>query len=104
MISNASRWFVRKSSPIWWGPPKNASTGGSFESLPSAVRPTATTTSTRMAPAALTAATCCHVGPPAHGASARPPRYAITNRNITITAPAYTSTCAAATNSALSSR
>src|SRR5919197_199631 len=30
--------------------------------------------------------------------------YAITNRNITVTAPAYTSTCAAATNSAESSR
>ena len=40
------------------------------------------------APAALIAATCCQVGPPAHGDSARPPRYAITNRNITITAPA----------------
>ena len=32
------------------------------------------------------------------------PTYAMTKRNITTTAPAYTSTCAAATNSALSSR
>ena len=88
VISNASRCCVRKSSPIWCGPPKNVSTGGSFESRPPAFSPTATTTSTRIAPAALIAATCCHDGPPAHGASARPPRYAITNRNITITAPA----------------
>ena len=50
--------------------------------------PIATITSTRIAAAAVIAPTVCHWWRPANGASASPPRYAITNRNITITAPA----------------
>ena len=44
--------------------------------------------SRKIAPAASTAAIVCQLGPPAHGVSARGPTYAITKRNITITAPA----------------
>ncbi len=43
------------------------------------------------------------VGPVVSGSSL-PPTYATTNTYRTITAPAYTITCAAATNSARSSR
>ena len=50
--------------------------------------PSTTTTSTSSAAAATTAAVRRSGGPPAHGASARPPRYATTKRNMTMTAPA----------------
>src|SRR5919204_119670 len=88
VISKASRWSVRKSRPTWCGLPNEERTCCWCDSRPPALSPIATTISTRIAPAAATAPTCCQVGPPAQGASARPPRYAVTNRNITITAPA----------------
>ena len=44
--------------------------------------------STKIAPAASTAPTVCQLGPPFHGVSCCGPTYAITKRNITITAPA----------------
>ena len=84
--------------------PKSALTFGLVASRPPALRPITTMISTKIAPAASTAASVFQLGPDAHGVSCRGPTYAITNRNITITAPAYTSTCAAATNSAESSR
>src|SRR2546423_797909 len=104
VISKASRWSVRKSRPIARGLPKELWTSCWCESRPPAFSPTATTISTRSAAAAATAPTCCQLGPPAHGASALPPRKAMTKRNMSITAPAATSTCAAATNSAERSR
>src|SRR5207342_184985 len=104
VISNASRWSVRKTSPIWAGLPKEPETSAGSARLSPQASPRTTTISTSSAAAATTAAVRRSGGPPAHGASARPPRYATTKRNITITAPAYTSTCAAATNSAESSR
>ena len=88
VISNASRWSVRKTRPIQAGVPKSAPTLVSCERLPLACIPTATTISTSSAPAAATAPTVCQLGPPDHGVSCRGPTYAITNRNITITAPA----------------
>ena len=44
--------------------------------------------SRKIAAAASTAASVCQRGPLSHGGSVRGPTYAITNRNITITAPA----------------
>ena len=44
--------------------------------------------STKIAPAASTAPIVCQLGPFCHGFSSRGPTYAITKRNITITAPA----------------
>ena len=44
--------------------------------------------STKIEPAATTAPIACQLGPPAHGVSMRGPMYAMTKRNITITAPA----------------
>src|ERR671915_1941506 len=82
VISKASRWSVRKMRPISRGLPNRVSISASSESRPPALRPIATTISTRSAAAAPTAASDCQLGPPAQGASARPPRYAITNRNM----------------------
>src|SRR5262249_12903109 len=104
VISKASRWSTRKVRPIHAGVPKAAPTSPECERLPPACRPTATTISTRRAPAATTPPTVCQLGPPDQGVSRRGPTYAITNRNMTTTAPAYTSTWAAATNSAESRR
>ena len=88
MISNASSWSVRNSSPIPAGEPNERETSGSLESWSPASSPTATSVTARSDTAATTEATWISRVPPAHGASARPPRYAITKRNITITAPA----------------
>src|SRR5438874_1628753 len=88
VISNASRWSTRKTRPIQAGVPKAAPTLPWWERLPLACIPTATTISTSSAPAAATAANVCQLGPPDHGVSRRGPTYAITNRNITTTAPA----------------
>jgi hypothetical protein len=74
VISNASRLFVRKSWPISCGLPKADPMLASSSSRSPAFSPTATTISTSRAPAAQIAATCCQLGPPAQGASARPPR------------------------------
>src|SRR5437763_4090507 len=80
VISNASRWSVRKSRPIARGLPNELWMCCSCESRPPAFSPTATTISTSSAPAAPTAPICCPLGPPAHGASARPPRSATPRR------------------------
>src|SRR5207248_4520540 len=88
VISNASRWSVRNSRPISLGVPKLLATCGAWSSRPPAFRPIATITSMKIAAAAPIAPTVCHVGPPAHGVSNLWPMYAITNRNMTITAPA----------------
>ena len=69
MTSNAIRWSVRKSSPIDAGEPNERSIEAECESEPPVERPIATITSTRIAPPARHAATTCHDGPPAHGAS-----------------------------------
>ena len=53
----------------------------SCESRPPPFVPIATMTSTRMAAAAVIAPTVCHWWRPAKGASASPPRYAITLGN-----------------------
>ena len=90
--------------PIQLGEPKTEPTSGLDESRPPACSPITTMISTKIAPAASTAASVFQLGPLAHGGSWRGPTYAVTNRNMTITAPAYTSTCAAATNSADSNR
>src|SRR5262245_9152229 len=74
VISNASRWSVRKSRPTSSGLPKEPGTSAACESRPPAWRPMTTITSTSRAPAAPTAASRWRLGPPAHGASARPPR------------------------------
>src|SRR5438128_2020378 len=74
VISKASRWSVRKSRPTACGLPNEDRTCCWCESRPPALSPTATTISTRSAPAAPTAPICCQLGPPAQGASARPPR------------------------------
>src|ERR671915_1457099 len=74
VISKASKWSVRKIRPISRGLPNNGWIVASSERRPPAFRPIATTISTRSAPAAPTAASDCQLGPPAHGASARPPR------------------------------
>ena len=95
---------MRKTSPISAGLPNESETSAGSVRLSPQARPSTTTISTRSAAAATTAAVRRSGGPPAQGASARPPRYATTKRNMTITAPAYTSTCAAARNSAESSR
>src|SRR3954471_8142873 len=88
VISNASRWLVRNSRPIHAGEPKVEFTGAVFPSRSDALSPMTTMISRKIAPAASTAATLCQPGPPAHGVSTRGPTYAITKRNITITAPA----------------
>src|SRR5262245_28172179 len=88
VISNASRWFVRNSRPIHAGEPKVALIGSVVSSRLPALRPSTTMTSRKIAPAASTAPTVCHRGPPSHGVSWRGPTYAMTNRNITMTAPA----------------
>src|SRR6187431_1129707 len=74
VISNASRWSVRKSSPIAAGLPNESGTSAGLRSESPQARPRTTTTSTRSAPAATTAAVRSSGGPPAQGASARPPR------------------------------
>lgn len=48
----------------------------------------ASTTSVTSAPPAISAAASCQTGVSRDGSSAAPPRYAITNRNMIITAPA----------------
>ena len=88
VISNASRWSVRNSRPIHAGEPKTEPTSGLDESRPPAFSPITTMISTKIAPAASTAARVFQLGPLAHGGSCRGPTYAVTNRNITITAPA----------------
>ena len=79
---------MRKSVPISAGVPKLAPMSGASARRPLALSPITITISTISAPAAATAPSACQLGPPAHGASAWRPRYAITNRNMTITAPA----------------
>ena len=61
--------------------PKSAPTLLSWERLPLACIPTATTISTSSAPAAATAQKVCQLGPPDHGVSFRGPTYAITLGN-----------------------
>src|SRR5207237_4820507 len=58
VISNASRWSVRKSRPIARGLPNELWMCCSCESRPPAFSPTATTISTSSAPAAPTAPIC----------------------------------------------
>ena len=55
------------------GPPKALSISASSERRPPAFSPIATTTSTRITPAATTAAIAIQLGPPANGASASRP-------------------------------
>src|SRR5262249_51563559 len=88
VISNASRWSVRNRRPMHGGVPKGPSTCWEWSRRPPAFNPIATTISTRSAPEASTAPTACQLGPPAQGDSMRGPMYAMTKRNITITAPA----------------
>ena len=79
---------MRNSRPIQPGVPNGAFTCSECRSRPPAFSPIATMISTKIDAAARIAATVCQLGPPAHGVSCRGPTYAITNRNITITAPA----------------
>src|SRR5262249_25457865 len=73
VISNASRWSVRKSRPMYAGVPNVPSTCLECASSPPAFNPITTTISTNSAPAASTAPTACQLGPPAHGDSLRGP-------------------------------
>src|SRR5262249_56145910 len=70
------------------GLPNEESIFAECASEPLALRPITTMISTSSAPAARTAPTACQLGPPAHGDSCLGPMYAMTKRNITITAPA----------------
>ena len=89
VISKASRWSVRNSRPIQRRRAEvGADVGARATSRPPAFSPITTMISTKSAPAASTAPSVFQLGPPAHGVSCRGPTYAITNRNITITAPA----------------
>ena len=74
----------------WHGGPSWQAVGAvaASASRPLAFKPMTTTISTINAPAAATAPSACQLGPPAHGASACRPRYAMTKRNMTMTAPA----------------
>src|SRR5205814_734779 len=74
VISKASRWTVRKRRPMAPGLPNESLIFDSCESRPPALRPITTITSTRIAAAAPIAPSVCQLGPPAHGASACPPR------------------------------
>src|SRR5919198_1913228 len=88
VISNARRWSVRKRRPICAGLPNERLISAAVASRPPAFSPITTMISTRIAAAARTAPTAYHVGPPSHTCSSRGPTYAMTNRNMTITAPA----------------
>jgi len=79
---------VRNSRPIQPGVPNVPFTWCECFRLPPAFSETATMISTKIAAAASEAPTDCQLGPPAHGVSMRGPMYAMTKRNITITAPA----------------
>jgi hypothetical protein len=79
---------VRNRRPIHPGDPKVLFTWSEWLSRPPAFNATATMISRKIEPAAKTAATDCQLGPPAQGVSMRGPTYAMTKRNITITAPA----------------
>src|SRR5207253_4643370 len=57
VVSKASRWSVRNSRPIWAGLPKLPPILAACESWPPALSPSTTSTSTRIAAAAATAAT-----------------------------------------------
>ena len=72
---------MRNNRPIWDGLPKYGLTCSACDRRPPALIPIATTISVRIAAAAATAPITCQLGPPAHGASASPPRYAITLGN-----------------------
>src|SRR5918999_869834 len=74
VTSKASRCGPRKRRPISPGEPNPASTSAASARRPPALSAMTTTTSTAIAAAARTAATAWSVGPPAQGASARPPR------------------------------
>ena len=88
VISNASRWSVRNSRPISAGEPNARLMSASSERRSPASSMIATSVTARSEAAVITDAAWNSRVPPAHGASARPPRYAITKRNMTITAPA----------------
>src|SRR5205823_7020035 len=74
VISKARRCWSRKMRPIWAGLPKLSGIAAWSASLPPALSPMGSTISASSAPAAVTAATACQLGPPAHGVSTRPPR------------------------------
>ncbi len=65
---------MRKTRPISRGLPKAASTSAGSMSASPAASPITTTISKSSAAAATTAPAETHEGPPANGASARPPR------------------------------
>ena len=74
VISNARRWSVRNSRPISAGEPNARVTDASSESRPPAFSISATNTTESSAAAAITDAVWIRRVPPAHVASARPPR------------------------------
>ena len=74
VISKASRWSVRNSSPIWAGLPNERAISSLSERPPFAFVARATITSTRIAAPTTNAPSWSQRGPPAQGASARPPR------------------------------
>jgi len=63
VISNASRWSVRKSFPTSRGLPNELATSGACERRPLAFRPMTTMISIMSAPAAATALSTCQLGP-----------------------------------------
>src|SRR5581483_4692602 len=73
VISKASRWSVRNRRPISAGLPKASEIAGARPSE-RLFQSSATTTSASSATPATTAEACSQRGPPAQGASARPPR------------------------------
>ena len=89
VISKASRWSTRKTRPIQAGVPKSAAdlaprARGSRS--PASRRRRRSRRAAR--PRRRRRRSVCQLGPPDHGVSRRGPTYAITNRNITTTAPA----------------
>ena len=74
VISKASRWSVRKSRPISAGLPNEREISAASDRPPPAFDQQATTTSTSSAAPATKAPSWSQRGPPAQGASARPPR------------------------------
>ncbi len=79
---------MRNRRPISAGEPKARVISASSESRSPASSMIATSVTASSEAAVTTDAAWNSRVPPAQGASARPPRYAITKRNITITAPA----------------
>ena len=72
MISKASRWSVRKSRPIVAGLPNE--TDALVRQAAARLEPDHDDHLDEQRREAATAPTVCQLGPPAHGASARPPR------------------------------